>query len=98
VSELRRELQTEERGTALYGEVSRAVAEAEGLRDVLQHRLDGAFVPQQSPTQLATPRDVLASSLFGVRARGAPRQESTVLTLSTTRFLISKMPQPRESS
>ena len=41
---------------------------------------------KRGPTQLASLRDVLASSLFGVRARGAPRQESLVLTLASTRM------------
>jgi len=86
VAALRRELQLEERGTDVHEEVSRAVADAEGMKDVLQTRLDSAFIPQHSPTQLVSPRDVLASSLFGVRARGAPRHESLVLTLASTRM------------
>lgn len=86
VAALRRELRLEERGTDVHKDVSRAVADAEGMKDVLQTRLDSAFVPQHSPTQLASPRDVLASSLFGVRARGAPRHESLVLTLASTRM------------
>lgn len=86
VAALRLELRLEERGTDVHKDVSRAVADAEGMKDVLQTRLDSAFVPQHSPTQLASPRDVLASSLFGVRARGAPRHESLVLILASTRM------------
>lgn len=86
VADLRRELQLEEQGTDVHREVSRAVADAEAMRDVLQTRLDASFVPQHSPTQLASPRDVLASSLFAVRSRGAPRSESLVLTLASTRL------------
>lgn len=81
LAQLRKELRSENIGTVEHRNLSYAVADAEAMKDALQERLDTCFVPQHSPAQLASPRDMLTSSLFGVRARGAPRSENLVLTL-----------------
>lgn len=81
LSQLRKELRSQNIGTVEHRNLSYAVADAEARKSALQDRLDTSFVPQHSPTQLASPRDMLTSSLFGVRARGAPRCENLVQTL-----------------